>query len=119
MAQHQLNLHKGCKPIRQKLRRFHPLCREVIKDEVDKLLVAGFIKEIQYLKWLANVVVVPKKNGKWHVCVDYFDLNDSYSGYNQIPMFQPDSVNKAFITSIGMYCYNVMSFGLKNTGATY
>ena len=36
---------------------------------------AGSIKEIFYLKWLANTVVVKKKNGKWQVCVDFIDLN--------------------------------------------
>ena len=35
--------------------------QEVIKHEVDKLLEVGFIKEIKYLEWLSNVVVVPKK----------------------------------------------------------
>ena len=77
MAQHHLNLQKKCKPIRQKLRRFHPMHQEVIKQEVDKLLEAGFIKEIQYPEWLANIVVVPKKNGKWLVCANYSNLNDA------------------------------------------
>ena len=82
------------------------------------------------------------------VCVDYTNLNDAclkdtfplpridkivdatmghellsfldtYSGYNQIPMYLPDAVKTACITSYNMYCYNVMSFGLKNAGATY
>ena len=35
----------------------------------------GAIKEIFYLEWLANTVVVKKKNGKWQVCVDFTDLN--------------------------------------------
>ena len=48
-----------------------------MKEEVDRILAKGFIREIQYPKWLANVMVVPKKNGKWSVCVDYSDLNDA------------------------------------------
>ena len=44
---------------------------------------------------------------------------DAYSGYNQIPMFPPYSANTTFITPMGMYRYNVMSFGLKNAKATY
>ena len=44
---------------------------------MEKLLEAGFIREVEYLKWLANVVVVPKKGGNWRVCVDYTNLNDA------------------------------------------
>ena len=122
--------------------------REVIKQEVEKLLIAGFIIEIQYPEWLANIVVVLKNNCKWRMCVDYSNLNDAYPkdtfpfpcidhivdaiignellsfldayfGYNQIPMFPPDSENVAFINPTGMYYYNVMPFCLKNTRATF
>ena len=41
------------------------------------MLVAGFIREVDYPDWLANVVVVPKKEGKWWVCVDYTNLNNA------------------------------------------
>ena len=44
---------------------------------------------------------------------------DAFSGYNQIKMAEEDQEKIAFITSQGLYCYNVMPFGLKNTGATY
>jgi hypothetical protein len=44
---------------------------------------------------------------------------DAYSGYNQIPMHPDDQEKTAFITDIGIYCYNIMSFGFKNVGATY
>jgi hypothetical protein len=42
---------------------------------VDKLITAGFIKEIQYPRWLANIVPVEKKNRQVRVCVDFHDLN--------------------------------------------
>ena len=42
---------------------------------MDKLKEAGAIKEVYYLEWLDNTVVVKKKNGKWRVCVDFTDLN--------------------------------------------
>ena len=48
-----------------------------MKKEVDKLLAAGFIKEIQFQEWLSNMVVVSKKNDKWRVCMDYTNLNDA------------------------------------------
>ena len=59
------------------MRRFYPARQEVIKKEVDKLLAAGFIKEIQYPELLSNMVVVSKKNDKWRVCMDYTNLNDA------------------------------------------
>ena len=48
---------------------------EVVRMEVNKLKQAGAIKEIFYPEWLANIVVVNKKNGKWRVCVEFTDLN--------------------------------------------
>ena len=41
-----------------------------------KLKQVGVIKEVFYPEWLANIVVVKKKNGKWRVCVDFTDLNN-------------------------------------------
>ena len=46
-------------------------------DEVNKLLVANFIREVYYPEWLANVVMVKKANGKWRMCVDFTDLNST------------------------------------------
>ena len=76
-ASHKLNVILSAKSIRQRVRCFHPNRHQVIQAEVDNLLKAGFIREIKYPEWLANVVVVPKKGGKWRVCVDYTDLNDA------------------------------------------
>ena len=42
---------------------------------MNKLKQVGAIKEVFYLEWLANTMVVKKKNGKWRVCVDFIDLN--------------------------------------------
>jgi hypothetical protein len=44
---------------------------------------------------------------------------DAYSGYHQIPLYQPDQIKTSFITPYGAYCYVTMPFGLKNAGATY
>ena len=44
---------------------------------------------------------------------------DAFSGYHQIPMHPPDAEKTSFITPHRLYCYNVMSFGLKNARATY
>ena len=147
-AFHKLNVLPSARLIRQKVRCFHPDRHQIIQAEVDNLLKAGFIREVKYSEWLANVVVVPKKGGKWRVCVDYTDLNDvypkdsfpllcidqivdawvghgmlsfldSFSGYHQIPMYPPDAEKTSFITPHGLFCYNVMPFRLKNARATY
>ena len=52
----------------------------------------------------------------WHGMLSFLD---AFSGYHQIPMHPPDAEKTAFITPHGLYCHNVMPFGLKNVGATY
>ena len=145
---HKLNIDPQRKAVKQKKRNFAPERREAIKQEVDKLLDAGFIEEIQFPEWLANPVMVKKANGKWRMCVDFMDLNDAcpkdcyplpridmlidataghellsfmdgFSGYNQIRMHKEDIPKVSFITDFGVFCYLVMAFGLKNAGATY
>ena len=64
VIEHSLNIKEGAKPIKQRLRRFAPDRKEAIKEEITKLLAAGFIKEVYHLDWLANPVLVRKKNGK-------------------------------------------------------
>ena len=76
MASHKLNIVSTAKPMRQKVRHFHSDCHQIIQTEVDNLLRAGFIREVKYPEWLANVVVVLKKGGKWRVCINYTDLNE-------------------------------------------
>ena len=46
-------------------------------EEVKKLLVTGFIQEVYYPEWLANVVMVKKSNRKWRMCVDFTNLNNA------------------------------------------
>ena len=77
LASHKLNIIATAKPVEQKIRRFHPDRHQIIQTEVDNLLSAGFIREVKYLEWLANVVVIPKKGGKWRVCVEFIDLNEA------------------------------------------
>ena len=80
---HQLNVYPFFKPVRQKKRVFAPERDKAIKEELQKLTTARFIKEVYYPDWLANVVMVKKASGKWRMCVDFTDLNkacpkDSY-----------------------------------------
>jgi len=44
---------------------------------------------------------------------------DCYSGYHQISLKEDDQIKTFFITPFGAYCYTTMSFGLKNSKATY
>ena len=44
-------------------------------EAVEKLLTVDFIREVYYLEWLTNDVMVKKSNGKWRLCVDFTDLN--------------------------------------------
>ncbi|GAU51875.1 hypothetical protein TSUD_416600 [Trifolium subterraneum] len=148
IVEHHLPLKPECPPVKQKLRRTHPDMALRIKEEVQKQIDAGFLITSEYPQWLANIVPVPKKDGKVRMCVDYRDLNrdspkddfplphndvlvdstakskvfsfmDGFSGYNQIKMAVEDREKTAFITPWGTFCYKVMPFGLTNAGATY
>ena len=101
---------------------------KAIAKEVRKLLEAGFIQEVYYPNWLANVVMVKKADGKWRMCVDFTDLNkacpknsyplpridtlvdsmarhellsfmDAFSRYNQIKMNEDDQERTSFVIS--------------------
>jgi hypothetical protein len=120
LAEHKLKVYPQARPIRQKLRRFTPDKREAIRAELARLVAAGFIREVLHLEWLANPILVLKKNKvDWRMCVDYTDLNkhcpkdpfglpridqvvdstagcsvlsflDCYSGYHQISLAKED-----------------------------
>jgi hypothetical protein len=148
LAEHSLDILPHSRTVQQRLRRFDEEQRRAIGAELWKLLEAGFIKEVFHPTWLANPVLVKKKNGKWRMCVDYTSLNkacpkvpfplpridqivdstawcellcflDAYSGYHQIKMKESDQLATSFITPFGMYCYVTMPFGLRNAGAMY
>ena len=72
---HHLNVNPSVIPKKQPPRRSSNDHSDAVKDKVIKLKQAGAIKEVFYPKWLANTMVVKKKNGKWLVCVDFTDLN--------------------------------------------
>ena len=80
---HHLNVCLSTKPVRQKKKMF-TLEREIaIKEEIQKLTAANFIRKVYYPDWLANVVMVKNANGKWRMYVDFIDINktcpkDSY-----------------------------------------
>jgi hypothetical protein len=75
IAEHSLDILPHSRAVQQQLRRFDEERRWVIGVELRKLLEAGFIKAVFQPMWLANLVLVKKKNGKWRMCVDYTSLN--------------------------------------------
>ncbi|XP_024014573.1 uncharacterized protein LOC112088506 [Eutrema salsugineum] len=78
IACHELNIDPTYKSIKQKRRKLGPEKAQAGNDEVERLLKAGSITKVKYPDWLANPVVVKKKNGKWRICVDFTDLNKAY-----------------------------------------
>ena len=78
MAEHSLNILKGFKPVKQALRCFSEPNRQAMGEDLAKLLEAGFIRDIKHLDWLANLVMVPKKDKSWRLCVDFKDLNKAF-----------------------------------------
>ena len=74
---HRLNVYPSSKPVRQKKRVFAPERDKAIKEEVQKLTTAQFIRKVYYSNWLANVVMVKKANSKCRMCVDFTDLNNA------------------------------------------
>ena len=75
VAEHTLKIHLGSKPVWEWLRHFDEEKRRAIGEEIAKLLAAGFIREVHHPEWLANLILVRKKSGKWRMCVDYTGLN--------------------------------------------
>ncbi|MCO5570696.1 hypothetical protein L7F22_024423 [Adiantum nelumboides] len=121
---------------------------KALREEVDKLLKAGFICSVKTAEWVSPVVVTPKKDGRWRVCVNFKPLNvatkkdpyplpfidqildsvagherysvcDGYSGYFQLKIAVEDQRKTTFITPWGCFCYTVLPFGLTNGLAYY
>ena len=148
LAQHHIDTYDHMVFVKQKLWRMRTEWLLKIKEEVIKQLKVGFIKFVNQAEWIANVMPIPKKDGKVRTCMDLRDLNkacpkddfplphidvlvdntassalmsfmDGFSGYNQIKMALKGITKTTFTTEWGIYCYMVMPFGLKNVGVTY
>jgi hypothetical protein len=148
VIEHKLGIDPLYKMVKQKERRYTLERHETIRQEVKKLIEAGFIRPVDYPNWLANPVLVEKSDGFCHMCIDYTSLNkacpkdeyplppicqivdfttscellsflDAYLSYHQISLTIDDEEKTMFITPFGIFCYTKMAFGLKNGGAIY
>ena len=72
---HHIYIKEYCEPVRLPQRRMNPALKYIIKEELQKLLDVGFIYPISDSEWVSPLVLVPKKNGKWRIYVDYQELN--------------------------------------------
>jgi hypothetical protein len=146
---HRIYTQGEIPPVRKPQRRMNPTLKDIVKEEIQKLLNFRFIYPISDSKWVSPLLVVPKKvTGKWIICFDFWDLNkatlkdyfplpfidqvldtlsgkkyfsflDGYSWYNQI-IIAPDDQDKAtFTCPWGTYSYRVLPFGLCNAPATF
>ena len=122
--------------------------KDIVKEDLQKLLDAGFIYPISDSEWVSPLVLVPKKNGNWRIYVYYRELNkvtkkdhfplpfidqvldglagkkffsflDGFSGYNQIQINPKDQDKTTFTCTWGTFAYRVLPFGLCNTLATF
>ncbi|MCO5552309.1 hypothetical protein L7F22_005820 [Adiantum nelumboides] len=135
VCQHEIPLKPDARPIKLQRYRINPNYAKKV-EEIDNLLKARFNTEVESIDWLFPIVVVPKKNGKLRVCVDYLKLNahtikdpfplpftdmmldeiaghemysfmDGYSGYNQLKIAPKDREKTTFITEWGAFMYLV------------
>jgi hypothetical protein len=126
----------------------NPALKYIVKEELQKLLQANLIYPISESQWVSPLVIVPKKNAKWRICVEFRDFNkathrhyfplpfidqvldtlsgkkyfsflDGFSGYNQIQIAPKDQENTTFTFPWGTYSDRVLPFGLCNAPATF
>ena len=123
---HHIYMDPNMSPIRNPQRRMNPALKATVKEELQKLLIVGFIYPIFDSKWVSPLVVFSNKvTWTWHICVDFRELNkatlkyyfplpfidqvldtlsgkqyfsflDGYSGYNQILIALEDQDKATF-----------------------
>lgn len=146
IVEHEIKTYNA-EPIKQRPYRIAPSEAEFVKGEIQAMLDKGIIRESSS-PWASPIVIVPKKNNKRRICIDYRKVNkvtekdvyplpviddilDSFqgakwfstldlaSGYWQVALKEKDKKKSAFITKFGLYEFNVMPFGLCNAPATF
>ena len=135
-------------PIIRPAYRVSPMMADIQKAQIEDMLKRGIVRRSD-APWRSALVMIPKKDGSYRMCVDYRPLNavtktnalvlprvddcletvsghsyystlDLFSGFWQVPMYEPDIEKTTFTTChFGSYSFNVMPFGLKNAPATF
>lgn len=75
LCTHYIYIKEGNHSIFQPQRRMDPTLKDIVKEEIKIFLNSNFIYLIFDNQWVFPLVIVPKKNGKWIICVDYRELN--------------------------------------------
>ncbi|GFX97031.1 retrovirus-related Pol polyprotein from transposon 17.6 [Trichonephila clavipes] len=125
----------------------NPSKKEILKREIDRLLAEGIIEECES-SYASPIVLIPKPNGTFSLCIDYRKLNeitvaDTYplprmydllhqakltpfmsrlylrAGYHQVKVHAEDQDKTAFVSPFGTYRYLRMPYGLRNAPATF
>ena len=73
---HHIYMNPNISPIRKLQRTMNPALKDIVKEELQKILTIGFIYPISNSKWVSPLVLVPNKvTGKWHICGYFRELN--------------------------------------------
>ena len=144
---HEIRTEEGAKLPSWPPYRLGPAEQDEMEEQVKDLLAQGFIRPSASL-YGAPILFVPKKDGRWRMCIDYHALNkqtvkdqfplpridsllerlgqamvftklDLASGYHQIAMEETSIQKTAFRTNRGHFEFIVMPFGLYNAPATF
>jgi hypothetical protein len=151
LVEHRLSIKDGFKPYKQPVWRLNPDIYDCVKEEVNHLLEANFIRPCWYVNWISNIILIEKKGtSKIRVCIDFYNLNratpkdkyhvpiadklvndssghkvisflDGNARYNNVFMAEEDMYKIVFRcpSFVGLFQWVLMTFGLKNAGATY
>ena len=146
IAEHDVDVGDA-RPIKQHPYRMNPDKRELAETEVEYMLKHNIIRPSSS-SWSSPCVLVPKPNGSVRFCTDYRKVNaitktdvfpiprvddcidrigsakyltkmDLLKGYWCVPLTERGREISAFVTSSGLYEYNVLPFGMKNAPATF